>query len=282
MLTLHLDCDPGCDDAVAMWLALASPGIELAAITTVAGNVSASVGAANARRVLDLARRDVKVIAGTDRLVPDAEVHGEDGLAGLDLPDPSRPPDAGDAVSLLLRAEHLAAIGPLSNVAATLAKDPRWRPETFVWMGGAIGAGNVTATAEFNAHCDPDAARAVLEATLDPLIVPWDVALQALTTDARLHRLRGPVGFAAARMLKAYRTGDMARYGTDGGALPDPLAIAVLTDPSLFTIEPVSVHVEADGTTRFGAPGQGPPARLVTSVQVERFFALLADRLAAL
>jgi purine nucleosidase len=279
---LHLDCDPGCDDAVAIWLALASPGLELTAITTVAGNVSAAVGAANARRVLDLARRDVPVIAGAERLVPDAEVHGEDGLAGLDLPEPSRPPDAGDAAALLLRAEHLAAIGPLSNVAAALARNPGWRPRSLVWMGGSEGPGNVRPTTEFNAHCDPEAAHAVLEAGLAPLIVPWDVALQALTTDARLDRLHGHVGRAAARMLRTYRVGDMKRYGTDGGALPDPLAIAVLTDPHLFTMRPVSVHVEADGTTRFGPPGQGPPARLVTAVQADAFFAILAERLGSL
>jgi purine nucleosidase len=279
---LHLDCDPGCDDAVAIWLALASPGIALAAITTVAGNVSAAAGAANARRVLDLAGRDVPVVAGRERPVPDAAVHGADGLAGLDLPRPSRPPDAGDAADLLAQARHVAAIGPLSNLAAALARHPGWRPETFVWMGGACGAGNATATAEFNAHCDPAAARAVLAAGFDPLIVPWDVALQALTTDARLERLRGRVGLAAARLLGAYRAGDMARLGTDGGALPDPLAIAALTDPDLFTTRRVSVQVEADGTTRFGGEGDGAPARLVSAVRADAFFALLADRLASL
>jgi purine nucleosidase len=282
MLPLHIDCDPGCDDAVAIWLALASPGIEVTAITTVPGNVSAMQGAANARRVLDFARRDVPVFAGPERAVPDAVVHGADGLAGLDLPLPSRPADPGDALAVLAGARHVAAIGPLSNLAAVLERDPGWRPATLVWMGGADGPGNATPTAEYNAHCDPAAARAVLEAGLDPLILPWDVALGALTTDARLAALRGRVGLAAARMLRAYRAGDMAALGTDGGALPDPLAIAVITDPHLFTRRDVSVRVAADGTTRFGAPGSGPPARLATAVDAGKFYALLASRLASL
>lgn len=281
-MRLTIDCDPGCDDAVALWLALASPGIEVACVTIVAGNVPARVCADNARRVLDFAGRDVPVLPGAERAVPDAVVHGADGLAGLDLPPPSRGPDAGDAVAALLAARHVAAIGPLSNLAAALAREPAWRPDTLVWMGGAEGPGNVTASAEFNAHCDPAAASAVLAAGLDPLIVPWDAALMALTADARLDALHGRVGAAASRMLRQYRRHDMARYGTPGGALPDPLAIAALTDPHLFRIEAVSVAVEADGTTRFGRPGAGAPARLVRGLDADAVFALLADRLATL
>lgn len=286
-MRLHLDCDPGCDDAVAIWLALASPGIEVACITTVAGNASARTSAINARRVLDLAGADIQVVAGAERAVPDAVVHGADGLAGLDLPAASRPPDAGDALGLILGARHVVALGPLSNLAAALARAPGWRPETFVWMGGAEGPGNVTPGAEYNAHCDPPAAQAVLQAGLaadsgGPLIVPWDAALQALTTDAHLAPLRGPVGEAAARLLRLYRRTDMDRYGLQGGALPDPLAIAALTNPEMFGIDPVSVRVEADGTTRFLPPGEGPPARLARRVDAGALFAHLAARLASL
>jgi purine nucleosidase len=281
-MTLHLtlDCDPGCDDAVAIWLALASPALAIDAITIVAGNVPAARCAANARRVLDAARRDLPVLVGHERDVPDAVVHGADGLGGLDLPKPSRPPDPGDAIAALAAAETIVAIGPLSNVAAAL--DRRAKPRTLVWMGGAEGPGNITPTAEFNAHCDPEAARRVLDAALDPIIVPWDAALMVLTTDARLALLHGRMGDLAGKMLRAYRQGDMARLGLPGGALPDPLAIGVLTDPDLFQLRPVSVWVDADGTTRFGPPGDGPPARLVHLVAADAFFARLAARLAAL
>lgn len=267
---------------MAIWLALASPGLALASITTVPGNVSAARGAANARRVLDVAGRDVPVHAGPERQVPDAVVHGSDGLAGLDLPPPSRPPDPGDAIGVLAVARHVAAIGPLSNLAAVLAAHPAWRPRTLVWMGGAIGPGNATATAEYNAHCDPAAAASVLAAGLDPVILPWDVALQVLTTDASLALLHGRVGTLAARLLRAYRAGDMAAFGLAGGALADPLAIALLTDPDLFTLRDVSVDVGDDGTTRFGAPGAGPPARLAVRIDADRFLALLAARLGSL
>lgn len=279
-LRLVIDCDPGCDDAVALWLALATPGLHVSAITTVAGNVSAALGAANARRVLDFSGRDVPVLAGPERDVPDAVVHGTDGLAGLDLPAPSRPPDAGDALTTLAAADTIVALGPLSNLAAALER--RAAPRNLVWMGGAVGPGNATPTAEYNAHCDGPAARRVLEAGLDPIIVPWDAALQAMTTDARLAQLHGRVGAEAARLLRAYRTADMAALGTEGGALPDPLAVAALTDPDLFSMRPVSVRVEEDGTTRFGPEGAGPPAWLVEHVDADGFFARLAARLATL
>lgn len=279
-MSLVIDCDPGCDDAVALWLALATPGLVVSAITTVAGNVPAALGAANARRVLDFAGRDLPVIAGPERSVPDAVVHGADGLAGLDLPAPSRAPDAGDAIATLAGAETIVALGPLANVAAALERGAG--PRRLVWMGGAIGPGNATPTAEYNAHCDGKAARRVLEAGLDPVIVPWDAALQALTTDKRLALLHGRVGQAAAKMLRAYRAGDMTALGTQGGALPDPLAVAALTDPELFRMRAVSVRVDDDGTTRFGPPGAGPPARLVEHVDADGFFALLAARLATL
>lgn len=279
-MSLVIDCDPGCDDAVALWLALATPGLAISAITTVAGNVSAALGAANARRVLDFAGRDLPVIAGPERGVPDAVVHGADGLAGLDLPAPSRPPDAGDAIATLASAGTIIALGPLSNLAAAL--DRGAAPRRLVWMGGAVGPGNATPTAEYNAHCDGPAARRVLEAGLAPIIVPWDAALQAMTTDARLAQLHGRVGAEAARLLRAYRTADMAALGTEGGALPDPLAVAALTDPDLFRMRQVSVRVDDDGTTHFGRPCEGPPARLVQHVDADAFFALLAVRLATL
>ena len=169
-----IDTDPGQDDAVAILLALASPEIELAAITTVSGNVAATQGAANARRVLDLAGRSVPVHAGSavPLLVPleTAEfVCGPDGLDGATLPPPSCGPDAEHAALALIRLARtgpltVCALGPLTTLALALRLEPGLPVERILWMGGAVGLGNMTPAAEYNAYVDPHAAAVVLGA----------------------------------------------------------------------------------------------------------------------
>src|SRR5919201_2951142 len=169
-IPIIMDCDPGHDDAMALLLALASPELELVAVTTVAGNQTLEKTTANAIRVLDFAgRADIPVGAGADRpLVRDpfvaAYVHGETGLDGPDLPPPQRAPVDEHAVELLAEAIRerdgavtLVPTGPLTNVALLLALHPDARPERIVLMGGAVGEGNVTPAAEFNIWADPEA-----------------------------------------------------------------------------------------------------------------------------
>jgi inosine-uridine nucleoside N-ribohydrolase len=168
-----LDCDPGHDDAIALLLALASPDLRLLGVTTVSGNQTLEKTTANAIRVLDHSDRlDIPVAAGADRpLVRErdvaAEVHGETGLDGPNLPPPSRPPEpahAIDWIAMTLSASPnpvtLVPTGPLTNIALFLARYPELtdRIERIVLMGGAIGEGNATPSAEFNIWADPAAA----------------------------------------------------------------------------------------------------------------------------
>src|SRR3954447_16215544 len=175
-----IDCDPGHDDAMALLLALGSPELELAAVTTVAGNQTIEKVTANAIRVLDVAAAHaVPVAAGAHRaLVYPArvasEVHGETGLDGPDLPPPSRPPEPLHAVELqarLLRERPhtLAAVGPLTNIALLLALHPELTGgiERLVTMGGALAGGNTAPAAEFNIWAGPEAAARVLASGLD-------------------------------------------------------------------------------------------------------------------
>src|SRR5256885_5310095 len=156
-----IDCDPGHDDAMALLLALASPELELRGVTTVHGNATLAHTTANALRVLQLAgRSDVPVAAGAERpLVGEpavaADVHGESGLDGPELPEASSAPVDAHAVDFLAArlAESpatLIATGPLTNVALLLARHPgaAARIERIVLMGGAIAEGNVTPAAE--------------------------------------------------------------------------------------------------------------------------------------
>ena len=198
-----IDCDPGHDDAMALLLALASPELELVAVTTVAGNARIENVTANAIKVLDVAgRADIPVAAGADRALHPPrtdrdEVHGETGLDGPDLPPPSREPEPIHAVELLapkLRERPLTLIptAPLTNIALLLAIHPELheRIERIVLMGGAVGLGNVTPSAEFNIWCDPEAAYRVFTSAVDVTLVGLDVTHRAMLSAARAEALR--------------------------------------------------------------------------------------------
>src|SRR5256714_1302415 len=212
-----LACDPGHDDAIALLLALASPEVELLGVTTVAGNQTLDKTTANAIRVLEFAgRTDVQVAAGADRpLLRDqyvaADVHGETGLDGPDLPPAQGRPVEQHAVDFLaerIRASErpvtLIPIGPLTNVALLLALHPDARPERIVLMGGAIAEGNVTPAAEFNIWCDPEAAARVFASGIDVTMVGLDVTHKALFTQAHVGRLAGRVGEMVTELLSFY------------------------------------------------------------------------------
>ena len=200
-----IDCDPGHDDAIAILLALGSPEIELLGITTVAGNQTLEKTTANAIRVLEaVGRTDIPVAAGAERpLVRErrvaAEVHGETGLDGPDLPPARGQPVPAHAVDFLAErilggaeAVTLVPTGPLTNIALLLARHPDVQPriERIVLMGGAIGLGNVTPAAEFNIWADPEAAQRVFSSGLDVTMVGLDVTHKALMGRDHAERLR--------------------------------------------------------------------------------------------
>jgi inosine-uridine nucleoside N-ribohydrolase len=308
VIPVLIDCDPGQDDAIALLLALASPELEVLGVTTVAGNQTLDRTTANALRVLELAgRSDVPVASGADRplvreLVVAADAHGESGLDGPALPPPTARPLDSHAIDFLaerlLTAERpptLVALGPLTNVALLLARHPRAaaRIERLVLMGGAIAAGNMTPSAEYNVWVDPEAAARVFESGLELTMVGLDVTNQAVLTAEHADRLRGagPVGDAVAAMLDFY--GDFYRraYEYEGAPLHDAVAVAHVVRPGLLTT--AERHVAVD--TRSGL-GRGrtvvdmrrrregrasPNARVATAVDVPAFVSLLLERLSA-
>ncbi|WP_114376818.1 nucleoside hydrolase [Elioraea thermophila] len=281
-LPLALDCDPGVDDALALLLACAAPSLALRLVTTVSGNAPASVCAANARRLLDLAgRAEVPVIAGEDRAVPDAVVHGADGLRGLDLPPPSRPPDGTEAAAALAGFDGiLVALGPLTNLARALAPGARWR--RLVVMGGAIGPGNTPSGAEYNFAADPAAAAAVLAAGLRPTLVPLDLAREALATPERIEALARacPIGRRIAPMLAGYAEQDRFHHGLAGAMVADLHAVAILDRPDLYATRPARIAVDEAGRCREDTAA--PMLDLVVAVKADALFAHLAERLARL
>ena len=297
-----LDCDPGHDDAIAIMLALASAEVELLAVTAVAGNAPLHHTQANAIRVLDhMGRDDIPVAAGADRpLVQDPitarDVHGATGLDGADLPLPSRDPVATHAIDLIAELATtseqpvtLVATGPLTNVALFVARHPlaAGALERVVFMGGAIGLGNLTPAAEFNVWADPEAARRVCMSGLDLTMVGLDVTHQALFTsdDTEAVRGRGVAGRLTAELVEFYARAHPDRPGTP---IHDAVAVAQVIDPGLLSLE--HCHVEIDcgpvsrGRTlvdRNHVTGEEPNVHVATGID-PRFTRWLAERIASL
>lgn len=298
-----IDTDPGTDDAIALWLALASTELDLRLVTVAGGNVGLDHTLRNARAIVGLSGHAVPIVAGAEGPLlgafrSETQVHGTDGLAGVALPEgpPATPGIAADAIRALLRAERgvtLVGIGPATNLALALATEPALidRVEEIVLMTGAWSEGNITPSAEFNAWSDPEALAMLLECGRPVTLATLELTGQALVTPARIAALRAAGGGAcldaATRIMASVPTS--RRFAHQGHPLHDPCAIAWLLDPTLFTSRDVHVHVDCAGLARgrtvvdrWGRSGATPNARLLDTLDADRFFAMLTDRLAAL
>lgn len=305
-----IDTDPGQDDAVAILLALGSTEIEVVGITAVAGNVPLKLTEKNARKICELAgRSDMKVFSGAIRplvreLVTAEEVHGQTGLNGPDLPEPVMKLQDQYAVDFivetLMREDAgtitLCPLGPLTNIALALIREPRIAPrirEIVLMGGGFFEGGNVTPAAEFNIYVDPHAADIVLKSGVPIVMMPLDVTHKAMTTATRTAAIRNlgtKVGQAVADMLEFYERFDEGKYGTDGGPLHDPCVIAYLLKPELFKGRNCNVVVEtvSDLTMGmtvvdwWGVTKRPKNALVMRDIDHDGFFALLTERLARL
>jgi inosine-uridine nucleoside N-ribohydrolase len=291
-----IDCDPGHDDAMAILLALASPEVDLVGVTTVAGNQTLDKTTRNALVTLEVGGRgDIPVAAGADaplrrELRTAAHVHGETGLDGPELPEPSAHAVEADPGEWLQPGVVLVATAPLTNVARWLER--RIRPERIVWMGGAIAEGNVTPAAEFNAFVDPEAAAAVFASGIPLTMVGLDVTHMALFTRAHAERLReaGRAGRFVAELSDFFQRFHETSYGFEGSPIHDAMAVAHVIDPTLLTTRHVNVAVETrsefcDGRTVVdlrGVTGREPNAEVGVDVDAGRFLELLVSRIASL
>jgi purine nucleosidase len=304
--SLIIDCDPGVDDAIALLLALASPSLEVLAITTVAGNVSVGTTYDNAHRICALVNRpEVPIYAGCPRpLVRSpifaADVHGENGLGGVVLPDAPLQHREEDAVDILIRhcRAHrqnpltIAALGPLTNLAVALVKTPDIAQgiEQLVIMGGGIAGGNVTPYAEFNCYADPHAAQVVLTSGIPITLIPLDLTHQVIATAAwriQLQAVGGPVCQIVAQMLNHYGSHERRDRGWDGPPLHDPCVIGYLLAPELFTTAPATIEVELSNPDKLGqtvcqwrsGDDTAPTIQVVSTVKAEKFLQILYEKL---
>jgi purine nucleosidase/pyrimidine-specific ribonucleoside hydrolase len=267
-------------------------------VTTVAGNQTLEKTTANAIRVLELAgRAEIPVAAGAGRpLVREprvaADVHGETGLDGPDLPPPQADPSPQHAVDFLaerIEGATLVATGPLTNVALLLARYPEAKPERIVLMGGAIAEGNVTPAAEFNIWADPEAAERVFTSGLDITMVGLDVTHKALVNPDQL-RGSGRIGEVVAELLEFYGGFHRSVYGWDGSPIHDAVAVAHVIDPELLEVERLNVRIDTESelcrcrtvVDVWRRTGLEPTANVAVGIDPERFVDLLQQRLARL
>jgi purine nucleosidase len=262
-----LDCDTGVDDAMALLYLLSREDIELVGITTVFGNNTAAQCAHNTLRVLELAgRTDIPVAVGAEKpLVGEVtylatHVHGSDGLGDSGLPtEVSTPLDPRSAVQLIdeLSAEHrgrlrILAVAPLTNIAQALDSIPDLtdRVVDVVIMGGAADApGNQSVAAEANIIHDPEAGQRVLTAGWPTVLVPLDVTMTEVLTEAHRERLLAagnPIAAFVAATSDFYFDGyGFDSYGRRSSPCHDAVAAAVLTGEVVPSVFPL-LHVEVD------------------------------------
>jgi inosine-uridine nucleoside N-ribohydrolase len=281
---------------MAILLALASPEVELVGVTTVAGNQTLDKTTRNALVTLEIGgRSDIPVAAGAHaplrrELRTAAHVHGETGLDGPELPEPSASAVDADPGEWLQPGVVLVATAPLTNVAVWLERGIR--PDRIVWMGGAIAEGNVTPAAEFNAFVDPEAAATVFASGIPIAMVGLDVTHKALFTRAHAERLRdaGRAGRFVAELSDFFQVFHERSYGFGGSPIHDAMAVAHVIDSTLLTTRHVNVAVETrselcDGRTVVdlrGVTGREPNAEVGVDVDADRFLELLVSRLASL
>ncbi|OIW17362.1 hypothetical protein TanjilG_22474 [Lupinus angustifolius] len=309
-----IDTDPGIDDAMAIFLALRSPEIEVIALTTIYGNVYTTLATRNALHLLEVAgRTDIPVVEGSHVTLTKGTklriadfVHGADGLGNQNFPPPKGKPLEDSAAAYLVQQAKenpgkitVVALGPLTNIALAVQLDPEFYKNIgqIVILGGAFAVnGNVNPAAEANIFGDPDAADVVFTSGADILAVGINVTHQVVLTDSDREKLASSNGNFAQylnKILDVYFSYHREAYNTKGVYLHDPTALLAAIDPSLVTCMEGIVRVQTNGITRgitilynkqkrFGEITEWsnkPSVKVAVTVDAPRVVKLVMDRL---
>ncbi len=300
------DCDPGHDDAVAMLLAIGNPELNLLGVTTVGGNQSLDKVTYNARAILTMAGvNDVPVCAGCDRplireLEIAASIHGETGLDGVELPEPTVPLQEMHAVNFIIKTimenepntVTLVPTGPLTNIAMAARLEPRIvdRVKEVVLMGGGYHTGNWSPVAEFNIKVDPDAAHIVFSEPWKVTMVGLDLSHQALCTpqvQSKIEAIDTPLAHFVSGLMDFFRLTYQQNQDFVDPPVHDPCPMAYLIDKSVVKTRRCPLTVEIHGTETLGmtvADLRGPEpsqeqchTQVATELDFEKFWNLIID-----
>lgn len=301
-----LDCDPGHDDAIALLLAHGNPNIELLAVTTVVGNQTLDKVTRNALSVARIANiTNVPFAAGAVRpLVRNVEIapdiHGDSGLDGPVLPEPTIQLDKRHAIDLIIetimshppKTVTLVPTGGLTNIAMAVRKEPKIveRVKEVVLMGGGYHVGNWSAVAEFNIKIDPEAAHIVFNEKWPVTMVGLDLTHQALATPDVIEKIKAiktkPAKFVL-EMLEFFGKMYKQAQGFTYPPVHDPCAVAYVINPKLIKTKRVPVDIELTGTLTLGmtvADFRFPPddnchTQVATELDHTGFWDLIVDSL---
>lgn len=302
-----LDCDPGHDDALALTMAVASPKIDVLAVTTSAGNQTPDKTLNNAMRMLTLLHReDIPVAQGNqtplvEPLETAPEVHGETGLDGADLPDPDfkvQPIPAIELIAKTLRESDekvtLVVTGPMTNAALFLRVYPdlaKEKIDQIVFMGGAMGLGNWRPSVEFNIFVDPEAAKIVMNFGIPLVMAPLNVTHKAQIMKDEIEKI-GQIDNSVAQAFHGLlnffeQYHENPKWGFKGAPLHDPCTIAWLIDPTMFGTDKMNVDVETRGDLTRGETvcdyyqltNKPQNAEVLLDIDRENFIQLIMDTL---
>ncbi|WP_085522734.1 nucleoside hydrolase [Tuberibacillus sp. Marseille-P3662] len=299
-----MDCDPGHDDAIAMILAAAQPELNILGITTVTGNSDIDKTTMNALKICELVSlTDVVVSKGASeplvRWRENApEIHGDSGLDGPELPEPSLSwgEEHGSDTIIRLTKESKEPVtilptGPLTNIALALSKAPEIKDniEEIVLMGGGT-FGNWTPTAEFNIWADPEAAKKVFNSGISTTVMGLDITHQALATKEvidQVNAIDNHVANIVGELLTYFASTYKEVFDFDGAPVHDVLTVAYCVAPELFATKDVNIAVETkgeytEGTTLIdlqGVTGRKVNAKFGLELDVEGFWQLMIEAL---
>ena len=304
-----LDCDPGHDDAVAIMLAAAHTNIEILGITCVAGNATLDNTKKNALKICSLiGRHDIPIFAGSHKplkydLVTASHVHGKTGLdtegdeihikSNLSIQNMS-------AIDFIIKTCHqqnepiyLCPIGPLTNIALALQKDPsiKSKIKEIVFMGGAaMCLGNITPAAEFNIYVDPQAANIVLNSGIKTIMFGLDVTHKVNVNDSIIKNIKDNNNKSSiffADLMNFYSKTHRRVFNIDESPLHDPCVIGYLINKNLFDGKFVNVQVEEDSYLTRGktvtdwmkVTDRKPNCHVMINADHKTFFSILKNEL---
>jgi len=264
-----LDCDPGHDDAIAIMLAGHHPQIELLGITVECGNQTLVKTGINTLNLCQYLSIDVPVCLGSpEPLIKEIEIcpaiHGESGLDGFDFPELEKTFDSRHAVDFLIETilnSHekitIVTTGPMTNLALALKLKPKIKDniEEVVLMGGAYTNGNVTAAAEFNIFCDPEAAQIVFTSGLVVKMFGLDVTRNVLVLPnviKRMEKINNKASILFCKLMKVFNENQKRVFNLDGGPLHDPVTIAYLINPKLVELKYVHCDIDISRGNSYG------------------------------
>ncbi|PJN88591.1 nucleoside hydrolase [Bacillus sp. mrc49] len=299
-----LDCDPGHDDAISLILAASQPSLEILAITTVSGNAEIEKTTINALKICDLVSLSgVAVSKGASepliRLRETAPgIHGDSGLDGPELPEPSRSwsdEHGCDTIIRLVKESKepvtILPTGPLTNIALALLKAPEIKGniEEIVLMGGGT-FGNWTPTAEFNIWADPEAAKKVFDSGIPIAVMGLDITHQALATKEvidQVQKIDNHVAKIVGELLVFFASTYKEMFNFAGAPVHDVLTVAYCVAPELFKMKEVNITVETKGeftagTTLIdlhGVTGKKVNAKYGLELDVEGFWSFMIEAL---